>query len=101
MAGLLDVFGAIKAGKEIANPEMWKNAGNLAGSIFIVLSAGVTIYRVFIGELAIPDEDLIKVSGALATLFMIGRNVLTVVTTKKNVSLTGVPKQDSIPDDTK
>jgi hypothetical protein len=92
MAGLLDVFGAIKAGKEIANPEMWKNVGNLAGSIFIVLSAVVTLYRIFVGELAIPDDQLIKISGAIATLLMTGRNVLAVITTKKNVSLIGVPK---------
>ena len=91
MAGLLDVFGAIKAGKEIANPAMWKNAGNLAGSIFIVLSAGVTLYRIFVGELAIPDAELIKISGGIATVIMTGRNIIAVITTKKEVSLIGVP----------
>jgi len=92
MAGLLDILGAFKAGKEIADPAKWKNVGNLTGSLFIVLSAGVTLYRIFIGELPIADEDLIKISGACATVIMTLRNILTVVTTKKDVSVTGVVK---------
>ena len=91
MAGILDIFGAVKAGKEIANPAMWKNAGNLTRLIASILSAGVVLYRIFVGELPITDEQLITISGALATILMMISNVLAVITTKKNVSIIGIP----------
>lgn len=101
MAGLLDIFGAIKAGKEIADPAKWKNVANLTRIIAAILSVLTVAYRIFIGELPITDEQVIAISGAIATLLMVGSNVLAVITTKKNVSLIGIPKQDNVPDDTK
>lgn len=94
MAGLLDIFGAFKAGKEIADPAGWKNIGNLTRSIASVLSVGLVLYRIFIGELPITDEQIITISGAIATLLMVGSNILTVVTTKKAVSVSGIPPAD-------
>ena len=101
MAGLLNLFEAFKTGKEIADPTKWKNIANLTRMITVVLAAGVTLYRVFIGELLITDEQLIAISGSIATLVMVGSNILAVITTKKDVSLTGVTKNTSIPNDTK
>jgi hypothetical protein len=95
MAGLLDVFGALKAGREIADPTKWKNAANLGRSIAGVISAAVVVYRVFVGELPITDEQIIAFSGAIATAIMVISNILTVITTKKNVTLTGIPQEDS------
>jgi len=101
MAGLLNLLEAFKTGKEIADPTKWKNIGNLTKMITVILGAGVTLYRVFIGELPITDEQLIAISGSIATIVMVGSNVIDVITTKKNVSLTGVTKDTSIPNDTK
>ena len=101
MAGLLDVFGAFRAGKEIANPALWKNVGQLTKSVGILASTLVTCYRLFIGELPITDEQVIVLSGCVATALFTFSNIIAVITTKKDVTLTGVTKIISIPDDTK
>jgi hypothetical protein len=95
MAGLLDIFGAFRAGKEVADPTKWKNHANLARMIAAIASTGIVLYRIFVGELPITDEQVITLSGAIATLLMVGSNILAVVTTKKDVSVTGVIKQNS------
>jgi hypothetical protein len=95
MAGLLDIFGALRAGKEIADPTKWKNAANLGRMISAMISTAVVVYRVFVGELPVTDEQIIAVSGAIATGVMVISNVLAVITTKKNVTLTGIPPEDS------
>ena len=101
MAGLLDVFGAFKAGKEIANPALWKNVGQLTKSVGILASTLITFYRLFVGELPITDEQVIVLSGCIATALLTFSNIIAVVTTKKNVSLTGVVLNPTVPDDTK
>jgi hypothetical protein len=95
MAGLLDIFGALKAGREIADPTKWKNAANLGRLIAAVVSAGVALYRVFVGELIITDEQIIVISGAIATVIMVISNILSVITTRKNVTLTGLAAEDT------
>jgi hypothetical protein len=98
---IMKILDAIQAGKQITNPAMWKNAANLTNMIASILSVALIIARLFYGKLPdIPDDMIIGVAGGIATILFSINSLINTITTKKNVSLIGLPKaeNDQIPE---
>ena len=71
-----------KQGKEVANPEFWKNAqvkANLAALIgaIALISAG------FGYDIHLNDATVSAASGGIVAFYTIGNSVLTLITSKK------------------
>lgn len=80
---LSSIFQEWPAGKTLANPKKWKSLQFLSSKILILLSLGTAVYRVFVGELPISDEDLVALSGSVASVCWTINSIITKITTDK------------------
>lgn len=74
---------ALEAGRMVADPVGWKNVGITTNRIAAVASCILVILRLFDVQLPVSDENIVIISGGVATVLLGINNILTVVTTKK------------------
>lgn len=79
----LDVSKAMKAGEEISNPATWKENQNTINSISVILAGIVAVVRIKYPDLMIPDEYLLIIAGAAASVLAAINRIMTAITTKK------------------
>jgi hypothetical protein len=77
------LFDAIKAGRELADPAAWKNRQNTINALVALLAAAITVARVCGLELPITDELLQTIAEAVAVALGGVNLYLTTATSKK------------------
>ena len=79
---VIDLFKALKAGKELKRPEIWANTQSLANVLVVILTFSVAAARLLGLDLQVTDEQLVTFGGGLAAILSVGNSVLSLATTK-------------------
>ncbi len=80
---VIDIFKAIKRGKELKNPEIWANIQSLSSIMVTILACTIGVARLLGLDIQITDEQLVTFGGGLAAMLSVGNSVLSVATTKE------------------
>ena len=84
MTTIGNIWTAMYKGKEIANPETWKDKQNTASLLTAMLGALVFLLR-FSGliEFEINSEDLVAIGAGLATVLGVCNKIITTISSAK------------------
>jgi len=79
---VVDLWKAVRAGKELKNASTWANRQALTSICVVVLTFTVGILKFLGVDLPFTDEQIVEGGAAIATLLFLGNSVLSVATTK-------------------
>jgi len=82
----MEIFRAISAGEELANPEVWKNRTVTTNLVLIMLTFCASAARMFGMDLPISDDMLTAAAEIIASCFGLG-NIIMIYATSKKVGL--------------
>jgi len=74
---------ALESGKMVADPVGWKNVSITTNRIAAVIAFILVVLQLLDIKLPVSDENIVIISGGIATVLLGIQNILTVVTTKK------------------
>ena len=74
---------AMQAGKEVKNPASWKEAQVTGSRVFYILALIIFGLKMAGVELPLTDEQIVVISGAIATVLGVINEVITTVSSKK------------------
>ena len=79
---VVDLFTALKKGKELKNKEIYKNLQSLTNVVAALVAFAVAAIKLFGYEIPITDDQIVMVSGGIASLVFVGNSVITLATSK-------------------
>lgn len=79
---VIDLFRAIKAGKELKNASTWSNVSSLTNVCVVILTFAVGAARYLGLDIPLTDDQLVSVGGSIAILMSVVNSVLHLATTK-------------------
>lgn len=77
-----DLISALRKGKELKNKETFKNLQSLTNVFAALVAFAVAAVKLFGYEIPITDEEIITLSGGIASLVFVGNSVITLATSK-------------------
>lgn len=80
---LSELINALHAGKELENPDTWKNRQSTTNAVAAILAGIVIVLRVFGIKLPLDDAQLSVVTAAIVGLLQVANIIITMATSKK------------------
>lgn len=74
---------ALESGRMVKDPVGWKNVSITTNRIAAIIAFVLVVLRVMDINLPVTDENIVIISGGLATILLGIQNILTVATTNK------------------
>jgi len=90
---IVDFWQAMKAGKVIKNPAVWKNRQVTSNKLVLLVIFSVSALQLFGVNIPLETESIKELAGGLAAILGVINTILTVATTTK-VSITGKIHED-------
>lgn len=79
---VVDIIKAMKMGKELKDKETYKNVQTLTNIFAALVAFAVAAIKLFGYEIPITDDQIVMVSGGIASLVFVGNSVITLATSK-------------------
>lgn len=79
---MIDLFKALKAGKQLKNPEVWANRQSLANICATIISFVVGAAKLLGLEVPVTDAQILEFGSAAAVILGTGNAIISVATTK-------------------
>jgi hypothetical protein len=87
MNKLIALFSVFRKGKEVANPEAWKN-GQITGSVIAgLLAAIVALAKTFGYDLPLSDADILSIGTSIVVIVGLFVNPAITIASSKKVGL--------------
>lgn len=80
----IDLFKAIRAGKQLKEPKVWSNGASLSNVLATILTFSVGAAKMFGLDLPVTDDQLLSLSGGLAVVLGVINSVVHVATNKES-----------------
>lgn len=80
---LAEFTNALKAGEEISNPTVWKDRQKLVSNIIVIVGFVIVLLPMFGINVKISSDEIVQISGAIASIVGIANSYLVIATSKK------------------